>query len=464
MRENRIIGLLREINNIERSLGLYHIKVFNVPLWRLVRFQVRSEKLKKETGFVNRTTEVKLNIFSLLQNYVKSFFQLIDLILKAKKYRGVIFAFPRLVKHNGEYLDKFTDPIIEQTALKNQVLVVQRNLSGQQLKPRRSESADIIMSDFVDYSSKLLAIVLLPLFYLIYHKEINDLYKKASKYFSLNNKFKLFTCFKVGEFYIQINFWNRLFSSVGCNNVFIVNREIYFPQSVSSKTKAIKVYELQHGITHSETVLYAGDYQEAIDPDFFLTFGEKWVGEQFAMPLDRIKNIGWAYGDWMSEKKNCEVDEKSILVVSSPAITEQILRTVSELAEMYVDYEFTLRLHPQEAMTDKQLLKINNYRNIIIDDKDTDSMLAVLSHKFCIGENSSVLYEALSFGINVGKINYNGLSSKRQIDDEIYGFYYIDSNEDFAQFLRRKEEDAYVDVGIYNKFDPLKFEKIIDEK
>lgn len=458
---NEHLKVLKEIKHQEEILKLYDTKVFNVPLWRLVRFQVRSEKLKKETGFFNRTTKVKLNVFSLLQNYIKSFFQLINLVFKAKKYKNIVFAFPRLVKHNGEYFDKFTDPIIEQTALKNQVLVVQRNLSGQQLKPRRSECSDIIMSDFVDYSSKLLAIVLSPLFYLIYCGEINTVYEKASKYFSLNNKFKLTTCFKIGEFYIQMNFWNRLFSNVACNNILLVDREVFFPHIVACKKKGIKTYELQHGVTHSETVLYTGSYQPKVDPDYFLTFGEKWQGTQFSMPIDRLINIGWAYRGWIQNKIENTVEKNTVLVVSSPAITKNIIQTTTGLAEMHKSYKFVLRLHPQEELSEEQLERLKKYKNIVIDSKEKDSLIAVLTSEFCVGENSTVLYEAIDYGKKVGKIMYNGLHSKRESDKEIGGVFYLNNVDDFVHFVDKKQDDDYVPTGIYDKFEPLKFERLI---
>ncbi len=132
--------ILIEIKEKEEELGLYDIKVFNIPLWRLVRFSVRSKKLNKEISFVHRTTKVRLNLLLIIINYVKSFFQLLALIIKGKKYNNIVFAFPRLVKYDAVYFDKFTDPIIVQSNLQNNTLVVQRNLSGKQFTPRLKSS------------------------------------------------------------------------------------------------------------------------------------------------------------------------------------------------------------------------------------------------------------------------------------------------------------------------------------
>ncbi|CAA0150970.1 conserved membrane protein. Putative O-antigen biosynthesis protein [Tenacibaculum maritimum] len=453
--------ILKEIKIKEKSLNLYSFKILGVAVWRLVRFPVRVNKINKETGFTNRTTKVRISFREVLFNYVTSFFQFIGIILRRKKYKYLVLAFPRLSQQDEGYFDKFTDPLIAQSNLKSNTLVLQRNLSGKQFSPRYNEDADYKISDFIDYTSKLIGILIAPVIYIIYGKKIHKLVKNASTYFSLSNTFSLLISYKIGQFMIHCFFTKLILSSIRVKQILVVNRSIFMPFIRAAKVKNIEVLELQHGITHSETVLYTGDYQPEIDPDIFLNFGEKWIGKQFAVPIKKQINIGWAYNTWLLTKTNIKLIPKSVLVVSSPAITDKILKTTLELAEQYSTYSFSIRLHPQEALSSAQQKQLHNRKNIVLDNKNIDSLISVLKHEVIIGENSSVVYEALSLGKKVGKIMFNGLDSKKKLDSKLEGLKYLYGIKDFSFFVSNASKKNISSSGIYDTFDKKKFNKLL---
>ncbi|WP_159331202.1 hypothetical protein [Tenacibaculum maritimum] len=453
--------ILKEIKIKEKSLNLYSFKILGVAVWRLVRFPVRVNKINKETGFTNRTTKVRISFREVLFNYVTSFFQFIGIILRRKKYKYLVLAFPRLSQQDEGYFDKFTDPLIAQSNLKSNTLVLQRNLSGKQFSPRYNEDADYKISDFIDYTSKLIGILIAPVIYIIYGKKIHKLVKNASTYFSLSNTFSLLISYKIGQFMIHCFFTKLILSSIRVKQILVVNRSIFMPFIRAAKVKNIEVLELQHGITHSETVLYTGDYQPEIDPDIFLNFGEKWIGKQFAVPIKKQINIGWAYNTWLLTKTNIKLIPKSVLVVSSPAITDKILKTTLELAEQYSTYSFSIRLHPQEALSSAQQKQLHNRKNIVLDNKNIDSLISVLKHEVIIGENSSVVYEALSLGKKVGKIMFNGLDSKKKLDSKFEGLKYLYGIKDFSFFVSNASKKNISSSGIYDTFDKKKFNKLL---
>ncbi|CAA0217984.1 conserved membrane protein. Putative O-antigen biosynthesis protein [Tenacibaculum maritimum] len=453
--------ILKEIKIKEKSLNLYSFKILGVAVWRLVRFPVRVNKINKETGFTNRTTKVRISFREVLFNYVTSFFQFIGIILRRKKYKYLVLAFPRLSQQDEGYFDKFTDPLIAQSNLKSNTLVLQRNLSGKQFSPRYNEDADYKISDFIDYTSKLIGILIAPVIYIIYGKKTHKLVKNASTYFSLSNTFSLLISYKVGQFMIHCFFTKLILSSIRVKQILVVNRSVFMPFIRAAKVKNIEVLELQHGITHSETVLYTGDYQPEIDPDIFLNFGEKWIGKQFAVPIKKQINIGWAYNTWLLTKTNIKLIPKSVLVVSSPAITDKILKTTLELAEQYSTYSFSIRLHPQEALSSAQQKRLHNRKNIVLDNKNIDSLISVLKHEVIIGENSSVVYEALSLGKKVGKIMFNGLDSKKKLDSKLEGLKYLYGIKDFSFFVSNASKKNISSSGIYDTFDKKKFNKLL---
>ena len=81
--------------------------------------------------------------------------------------------------------------------------------------------------------------------------------------------------------------------------------------------------------TMGVTTLYAGQYDAVADPDYFLVFSEFWRGNQFAIPQDRITNIGWAYKNIINKLPMKEVvHENTCLVISSPEISSKLVETV----------------------------------------------------------------------------------------------------------------------------------------
>ncbi len=456
--------ILKEIKKQEETLSLYSIKVFGVSLWRLVRFKIRLQKLSQTIGYTNRTKKDKVSLLIALKNFFVSLFQLVKLLIVGKKYDNIVLAFPRLTYYNGEYFDKFTDPIISQTSLKKNTIVIQRHLSSKQFKPRFAKHNKVVVYDFIAYITKLCAICLFPLFYLLYAKKINHLYRQARVYFNLNKRFLLLLSVCIAHFYFQKKCWQLILWRLKPKNIFLVNGSIWFSCIAACKRKNITVYELQHGINHAESALFTGTYDPDLDADYFLMFGEKWREKRLGISLNRLINIGWAYKSYMLDKLNITQSFKTVLVASSPAITERILKTTIELANAYPDYQFSLRLHPQESLVAEQLERIKPIKNIKLDDKKIDSLVSVLSHEYCIGENSSVLYEALAYGKKVGKIMYNGLYSVRQKDKELNNIFFINSLLDFKEFINKESTQLDRELGVYDDFKIEIVENILNNK
>ncbi len=166
----------------------------------------------------------------------------------------------------------------------------------------------------------------------------------------------------------------------------------------------------------------------------------------------------------MVDKLNIESRAKTVLVISSPAITLQIIKTTIELANARPDYQFTLRLHPQEDLSIEQSEKIKLIKNINVDDKKVDSLVSILLHQYCIGENSSVLYEALDYGKQVGKIMYNGLFSERQKDKDLGNIFYLRSQSSFYEFIHQKSVNVQRQFGVYDDFKSDVLERILKNK
>jgi hypothetical protein len=371
----------------------------------------------------------------------------------------LIFAFPRLQKVNNVFIDKFTDPLIEKSNLKNNCLILQRPHAGQHKIPRLNYKK-IILTDCMEFTPIIVSYLLLPFFTIIFFKKIFAIYKKANLFFSLNIKDFIIFNIKIGSFYTAYLIYYTFLKKISPKRIFVVNREINYAVIAAAKKQKIIVYELQHGVTHSWTVLYSGGYNEKIDPDYFLTFGEVWKGKQFGIPVEKIQNIGWAYKN--SEVKNVysKTYSNKILVISEPSISDNIVRATVKLAKTNPLIEFHIRLHPQEKLSKESNELITNLKNVEIQDNVIESSVALMQYQSIIGVNSSVLYEALSLNKKVGIINFEGCNTNIPNGNLSKFFTLIKSSNDLSKFIKQSSE--FVERNdIYSDFNKDLFNKIL---
>jgi hypothetical protein len=456
--------ILKELHSKELKNGLYDVKFFGFPIWRLIRFEVRTKYLKSKTGHTNRTLSSSPNYGGIIKFYFKSAYQLASLIFKKDiKNKYVFFAFPRLIKVEDAYFDRFTDTIIANEKLVSQAIIFQRSLTGNYLLPRM-HSENTIYSDFIDITSKMLSIVLIPILPILYISKAFQFYRKGKKMYPFSF-LKLIV--SINSFLIESAFYSILYFLIKPKNIFLVNREVFFPQLFISKKFDIPVYEFQHGITRNETALYTGIFSNYADPDKLLVFGDPWVNHYFGLPTDRILNIGWAYKEFVNSHLRSlnTLDKKHVLVISSPAITDKILNFIIRGVEFNSSIIFNLRLHPQEVLNEKQLNLIKNIKNINVVDNQIDSVISIKEHNLIIGDNSSVLFEALSLGKKVGRINMLGILSSNIEEDIEFGLNVISEFLDLVNLTDDHPTHTHnVNENIYSNFKKDIFNQLINIK
>jgi len=453
---------VKEIAKKEQELNLSKESVLGVPIWRILRFKTRTKYFKKTTGFNNKSNSKSVKPFFLLRRYVTSFYKISKLFIGNKTYKNVVYAFPRLAKLDGIYLDKFTDPVIKYSNIKYDVLIFQKTALGKQLEPRAHQQ-NLVETDFIDLTARAVSILLFPLFALAYGKRVKKVYKKAQPIFQLPKSFLIVSIISLGDFYLSYAFHKQLLKKLKVKNTFVVNRSAFSSQIVASRKVNAKTYEFQHGVTMADTILYTGQYHPIIDPDYFLAFGEKWKTPQFYIPLDKIVNIGWAYKKETKEVANkFKENTHDILIISSPGCTFMLFDLVCTFAQKHPDRTFYIRLHPQEAYQQKQLKTIQSTPNIQIEPNQIDSAIIVNLYQHIVGENSSVLFEALCAGKKVARLDMGGLDIKDEGGILQKGFYYLKSIQDFDAFLKDKSLGVNEDLGIYDDFKEETINRLIE--
>lgn len=450
--------LLNNISQIETDLDLCAETIIGIPLWRLVRYQTRLHFITAQTGYVARTAPVKIVGKRVLKSF-SGFWKLFSI-----KGATWFFPFNRLVLCNDYYLDKFIDPPIEKSELRNNKYVVV-DPPGYVGKYKRIHKNHVIDNESRTVFRKLLSFVCKFYVKVAYSGQIKRLFHKVQDPFNLPETIMDSYYTSVSRFISSYVYYRLWFSILKPKRVFIVYREGYFPIIAACKKLSIPIAEFQHGITLDNTVSYTGEYDVRIDPDYFFVFGDYWKGPQFGMPLDRIHCIGWAYSKYLSEQQHYDVKYKrdTVLVISSMEITDSILEAVACLSHAYPAVKFHIRLHPCESYNEEQNAKLEKIENASIVDNSIDSTTALMSYHLVIGENSSVIYEALSLGCKVGMLNLCGLRSPIDKPGIKENFFAINDIKDFEQFLSEEKSSAS-NAEFYSDFDSEAFMNFINEK
>lgn len=449
-------ALLKKIYKMEKDLHLEDIVFNGIPIWRIIRYKSRVHLINKYVDY--NIGKFTISVGKSRLSFFSGFWKFLWL-----KSPTICFPFGRLALNNGEYLDKFTDPVLSQTIKDNFIIVDPYGFNGNY---RRVHKEHTIVNEHRTISRQILRTIFKVFVKIKCPSKITRLLNQINEPFCLN--YKLIKELKI-DFaiffadYLYFLFWFNLIKPC---RVFVVFREGYFSVIAACKRLSIPVAEFQHGITLDNTVSFTGDYDSRIDPDYFLVFGDYFKGPQFGMPLDRIVNIGWAYRKYLQETtvENTEKHDKVILVISSPEISDAILDTLQDLSKNEGDFRFDIRLHPCESYNEAQQEKLKKNLKAQVVDNKIDSALVLPTYKYVVGENSSVIYEALSVGCKVGMLNMCGLRPAIDLPGIKDNFFVISNREDFKKFLTEESNQSTSKTEFYSEFDGKKFMEFVNEK
>ena len=443
---------LNEFLKIEKNLKLDDILIDNdIPLWRTCRRQVRIKYL----NIIAKTSKPHLNFYLLVRQITKSFFQIGHQLISKKHVDYIFYPHARLYYINGEYVDKLTDPIIDlDKRIADSYVLLQYPQNGLQHTPRiHSENTNNL--DFVVFYSKIWCKFNRKKNYKKYKKEIDELVTRLSECISDVKSYKTIVIDGLSSFLISYKISKRIISSFSPKKVLLAPRSAHSGAVVYCRRNNITVMELEHGITLQENELYSGVYNSLFDVDYFLTFGDASDNSCFGMPLDKIINIGFAYKEWLKSRvsANAAYDEYHILVLSEPHITDFIIKIVEELAQKFQCYSFYIRCHPQESLSKQHLDIVNKHQNVQINDNRQESFITFMSFQTILGENSTAIFEAISLGKKVGRLNFGGLKSII-FNQELYNGEFINSIDEFEKFLSSPKPSMDDIKSAYSKYNP----------
>ena len=452
--------LIKKVIREEESAGCYNVKINGITAYTLLR-QLFRQKLLVEAGLEAmqlKGTLRKSSLLPLFKSSLISFWHVLKLVLGKNRIPIVFLSFPRMEKINNIYVEKFTDPLIDVAGITTPYVIFETGRMGVHLRPR-IHSEKVINVDIIRVITTVLSV--------LGARRFNQKHKEefATLMSSLRSLSKDTVCEKiiVKQFlvrYYEIKIYEYLFRRL--KTKFLLGPTRPAETFIAGHRAGALVCELQHGITYGETVLYSGYRDPIMIPDYFLAYGDNKPSDVYGMDEERIINIGWALQNYIASiHPEMQSSNESVLVISDPEITETLFQVIIRLANDNPKVTFEIRPHPHEIIPEKCLASISNLQNVKIQDNKINITEALMSFNMVIGENSTVLYEALAVNKKVGRLFYDGLNPKYLVADDKESFWEIRNQTDFESFLK-EDVSSKKSKCIYSPFNRNKFAEIIN--
>ena len=442
---------------LEKQLPqLDDIEVNCLPVWRIVRTKFRWSMINGRPFTVSKNYQLGVQ----LRNNHRSFMGLTKLMLSKRRVKTIFFPHPRLFLVDGRYVERMSDPLIDYSEIKDNYLILERHQNGLHKEPR-IHSEHVVFLDFIDNTSRIVKPFLKILNKRKYEKAVNKLISILEKEYQFNSgRIRGVFIDTLSFFFAQKALTAPILRHLAPRQVFVAPRQTYQHVIANCKGLGIRSIELQHGVTVGETELYSGSYDDRIDPDFFCVFGKANVGPQFGMPVDRVINIGFSYKNYVKSLGLKKFGSQVILVISEPEISTKVVDLLISFVDYHPDFIFHIRCHPQERFSAELMERLRNYERIKVVDNTLESFCALSKYECVIGENSTVMYEAMSMGKKVGRLNYGGFRVKET--DLIHGGTKINSHDELIEFVNSPYSDEQDSKDVYSDFDKQSLYSILN--
>ena len=335
--------IIKYICQKEIEFGCYNAKIGEVSLYSLERDDFRLAQLEK-MGAIVMSNHQEIDRIAVVTSALISCWHITKLLLSNKTRSTVIFPFARVDKISGIYLDKFSDPVIDESDLfGDDYILMDHGRAGVHAKPR-IHSDKIVYIDILhiiaDFKGRL--------FYKRFVKknqQVFDLQKKSiSKAFG-DDSYDSTVERKMVVAYYYVQLLKKIYRHLSPKRVMQPAR-VCAPLA-AAHSLGIKTFEFQHGVTYGESSLYSGYQDKMVVPDCFLAFGENSPLNVYGIDEKKIVNIGWALWSYLEGNNTVKkYKNNDVLVVSDPEITDVIFNIIEKLAKGYPESDFYVRPHP----------------------------------------------------------------------------------------------------------------------
>lgn len=389
----------------EREQGLFDFRWGGVPAWRLVRKSLIVGHLAEQDarGRSNYNERSLGQALRMVGNAIRSLPQLARL----RRRHFLFVCFPRRRLEGSVWVDPFADPLSE--LLGDEVsFCVEKPFAGRHYRPARTPG--LLYLDGVQlfasaagriarWLAPLAARALAPLSAPV-----------AARFGAPEARILRLVAGAVAEFRVEAAAMSVLLAIIRPRCVLLTSRWVHAPLIRSAKRRGIRVLELQHGAPVHGGHAYATPYDRELDPDAMLTFGPYWNRFDWGIAADAVTAIGHRYA-WMRRARRSATapQARRVMLVSRPSRNAYLSERFLDLVQRHPGREFVLRLHPQDVHRWETRYPAGRLPNVRVSTEAEEDLYAAFSGcTVAVGDDSTVLYEAAFFGLNVAILNLDG--------------------------------------------------------
>lgn len=451
---------LTEFVSKENELGLFELTVDGIVAYGFLCRELRQKYLAYRIPSVDKdkiiTKKTSGRLYTIL-----SYLQLLRLKLLGSSIDNFVYSFFRVDKVGDFFMDKFTDPLIDSSTIGNSYIIFEKSKDFEHKSPRIHKSKTIY-TDYIEQKAIRYAQKKKASFIATHKNELEQLWTKLDLLMADVPYSKEWTVVRLLRDKSMMDFYHKFFKKHNIKRFIAPCRAVFLPQMYVCKELGIPVMELQHGLLAGMGgVTYVGNKDRHFVPDYFLSFGNLYHKERYGVEQCKVVNIGWAMSDFI--KNNVirkEVLPDSVLVIACDKLNK-LFKLIDSLAKEFPTIVFDVRLHPLASMTEFANLVVENHPNVSIQDNSRNISVVLPQYKMVIGDNSTVLVEALGLDIKVGRISYEEIQPKYFCEEEKDVEWVISDCASFKNFLESKPKENK-GLQFYSKYNREVLESILN--
>src|SRR5688572_1864557 len=446
----------------ERQANLYDIRILGISPWRLIRVPVLEAILanRRELGRSNHNRVHIRRVPQMIAGVGRSLWHM----LRLRRRRYLILGFPRRRLEDGEWIDPFSDPLIDCLGAGN-VLCIERPFGGVHCRPQRTRN--ILHYDWLTAISVIASRAFAFIPWLLWRREIRTLVRRIERIGSVSPGWITMLAGRAFvSFWIERCVAGVLLGLVRPRAVLLTIRRHHHPWIHACKARAIPVYELQHGAMPEGGFKYSTPYDAKLDPDLFLTFGDYWNASEWGVPASAVQTIGFKY---IADKQGCvpaarSADRKKVMLVSQPHVWRTLDAMFGAMVSAFPDVQFILKLHPQDEDRWWERYPSGRASNVQVCGGMYPDLYTLFAECDCVcGYDSTVLFEAAFLGLKAGILNADGdnLCSALEFAGQ-FNFHEIRRPEQLGDLLGREaHSDAAENNPFFAPFQHERFLKLV---
>lgn len=452
--------LLQVFSEKEKDLGLFDIKIDGLFVYGFLCRELRSRYLRYHSASADNDTLAIKKKKSIKYTLI-SFFQLLMLYVRRGAIANFIYSFYRIDKVDSVFVDKFTDPLIDSCTIKNSYIIFEKSNNFEHRKPR-AHSKKVIYTDYIEQKAIKYARRNKDKFISAHEPGLKALWDGLDALMGEVNYDKDWAVTRLLRDKCLISFYKDFFLRHKVQRFIAPCRAVFLPQMYVCKEIGIPVFELQHGVNYGmDSITCIGYRNSYFVPDFFLSYGEIEHSERYGIEREKIYNIGWAFFDYIKKSQSVNKGKSnSILVITNNLSINPIFKFVNILAGDFPIIKFDVRLHPLASMTEYAQHVVDNNSNVDICDNTINITVELNRYDMVIGDNSTVLSEALDYEKKVGKIHFEGMVPVYSTEEEKESVWEISDSASFEIFLNSSPKTIR-GTKIYSSFNRELFERIV---